>query len=801
MVLSSAFQKLLFLLVRLSVFLINGLGILAALSLPALAELPEELYEQGSKYVKAALVSDHTTVQPSKHDQAPITRVGVLLRVEPGWHIYWKNSGEAALPTKVTWQFPAGWRTGDLQWPLAQRFLERGDITTFGYKGEVLLFADLFSAVAKPEKDTPVLLKAKVTWLVCKDICIPGKAIVEKEIVLSSSGPARVSEDAAKFEKYAALIPAELSPESLPKKFPSFGLTAILSQEIAVPKQSLTGALLLEGLPETDLLAENLQVFPYATQHITIGIPEVAPLDSKKLPVQPESFLVTFPIKVSSEAKGNKTYSLGGVLAFSSTLTQEKHDWGIEWSLPVSVTSAKQPPPITPQFEGISKTAGSFSPLTFRLISYKDIPVEKSYPEPPKAPSASILIALVCAFIGGILLNLMPCVLPIISIKVMSFVDAVDQPRSKTIGAALAFSLGIICSFLALAVLVIALRAAGHQLGWGFQFQHPEFVIVLTLVVYLLGLGFFDVYAISLPFMPEANRSLSRLSPGPVKHFFDGILATALSTPCTAPFLGTALVFAFSQPPLFTVLIFLAIGLGLALPYAYLSTHPKLLRLLPAPGPWMYRLRELMGFLLLGTVVWLLFILNRLTEEGAVWTVALMLLIYLFFWLYKWSRETGGAFRMFLVAALSFFLGLLFVLHTYPRMVDKRTDVSIRGTGVIQWEPYSDELLERARIAHTPLFIDFTADWCLTCKANELLTIETDRVARALKEYGITPVKADWTTGDERITKALRRFGGGGVPLYVVIPANPDQEPIVLPTLPSKGTLIQAFKKGSMKSE
>lgn len=783
------------LLITFSVFLLLSCTLVSA-------EPLDELFEEGSKYVHASLISDHATLQPQKSSKISAAQIGILLRIEAGWHIYWRNSGEAAFPTTVSWKLPSGWTVGKLRWPLPYRFIERGNITTFGYRREVLLFADLFSPTVEPNDNESVLIEAEVKWLACKDVCIPGKARLTKEIPFSITKALQASPEAKIFDVYRALTPAKKETEKKTVSKSGIRLSPILSKNSTKPKETLSFLVLLEGLALSENASEKLQFFPHEHDHFSFGSPELAKLDSRKIPVEKDSFLIRVPLRVSADASVG-THTLSGVLAISDAVGKTKGVQSASWNASLEVGSESSE---NQNHNGMLEAAETFSPLTYRRLSYKDLAKEHSTAKtapvstnPQTSSSSNLLLSLLFAFIGGMLLNLMPCVLPIISIKVMGFVESAEQPRARTVASALAFSAGIICSFLALAGIVITLRLLGYQLGWGFQFQYPEFVLALILIVYVLSLGFFDVYSISLPFLQQANRSVTHLSPGLAKHFFDGILATALSTPCTAPFLGTALVYAFTQPPVITLMIFLAIGVGLALPYAYLSTHPKVLKFLPAPGAWMYRLRELMGFLLLATVIWLLFVLHRLTEEGVVWTLGLMLLLYFALWLQSWAKESTKKKRALVSILISCVLLAGYLILAFPLMVERKNSFQVSKSGIIPWEAFSEELLSQAKASNTGVFIDFTADWCLTCKANEFLIIETEKIKKSLEEHKIMPLKADWTTGNPKITEALKRFGGSGVPLYVVIPANPAQPPIVLPTLPSSESLIEAFKQASIK--
>lgn len=600
----------------------------------ASAELPD-----GTKYVQARLIANVATIQPSDGEKNVQPQIGVLFRIERGWHIYWKDSGEAAQPTVVNWQLPAGWQIGELQWPKPMKFVERGNITTYGYRDEVLLFANLPNPDVIPQDGESVTLRANVHWLVCKDICVPGKASLSLDMPFSTSLPLEPSAELPLFEKYSVLVPAA----------------------------------------------------------------------------------------------------------------------------------------------GFTKS---------------DIPLAPPVIAEPNQSDTSLLLVLVSAFFAGMLLNLMPCVLPVLSIKVLSLVERAEETKINATHSALACMAGVLTSFLALGVSVIVLKNFGKSVGWGFQFQYPEFVVVLITLVFVLSLAFFDLYTVIVPGCQDANRAVSKIKNHFAQQFFDGILVTALSTPCTAPFLGTALAFAFTQNSFFVIAIFLTIGFGLSLPYVVLASNERLLHLLPKPGDWMHRFREFMGFLLLGTVIWLLYVLSKLTEDGVTWALVSLLVLYVLLWAKRTVDQSAfTARRKQLVSVTLIGLCVLSFYYLWPKMTVKRGVVSQAIVeGDIRWEPFSEQRLSQLQAARTPVFLDFTAEWCITCKANEHLVINTNDVAKTIKDNNFIAMRADWTTGDEAVTAALHQYGGHGVPLYVVS-GGELSEPIILPTVLTKDILLEALNR------
>jgi thiol:disulfide interchange protein DsbD len=366
------------------------------------------------------------------------------------------------------------------------------------------------------------------------------------------------------------------------------------------------------------------------------------------------------------------------------------------------------------------------------------------------------------------------------------------------------FSLGILASFLALALIVIVLKSAGQLVGWGFQFQEPLFIIAMCTVVFGFGLSLFGVYEISVPgFLMQGATNIEQKK-GWLAPFSEGVFATILATPCTAPILGTALGFAFSQPASIIILIFAATAFGMALPYLILTAKPKWMKFLPKPGNWMVAAKQFMGFLMMATAVWLLYILGKqLGMEAVIWTVAFLLVVGVACWLIgtfatlSASRSkyfaTWGVALLLVVFGYKIFVGD--VLHA--RDVLSNTAVatpSAEGDG-IAWEPFTIETLESHLKENKSVFIDFTAEWCLTCKVNEKTVLADQAVISKLKEKNIITMKADWTNRNETITRLLQKFGRSGVPLYVLFPAGKPTEPIVLPEVITPSIVIDAVEK------
>jgi len=405
------------------------------------------------------------------------------------------------------------------------------------------------------------------------------------------------------------------------------------------------------------------------------------------------------------------------------------------------------------------------------------------------ADLAGVLQAIGFALIGGLILNVMPCVLPVISLKIFGFVSDAGERPDKAFRLALAFSAGILGCFALLAAIVSFFRAVGAEVGWGFQFQDYRFVLVIACLVFAFALNLFGVFELTVS--ARATGGLAKLAAGHgyAGAFFQGAFATILATPCTAPFLGTASAFAFTQPAWVTFLIFFSIGIGMALPYLLLAIQPKWLRYLPKPGDWMVRLKQLLGFLLLATLLWLSWIVGRLRGvDGMVVLGGLLLIIGILAWIKGSFWTPVSSTRSRVLAALSMVGVLAIALGSYN---------FVTAPSEIPWQTFSQQSLDSALQSGRPIFVDFTADWCLTCKANERFALDIAPVRQAFVQHRVVMLRADWTHGDPEITQILKEHGRAGVPMYLFYPGGKDRPPMVLPELISSQTVLDALKTSS----
>ena len=437
------------------------------------------------------------------------------------------------------------------------------------------------------------------------------------------------------------------------------------------------------------------------------------------------------------------------------------------------------------------------------LVSSSEQPGSRGPPDSPVSVQGSnqpsLWKALVFGFLGGFILNLMPCVLPVISLKIFGFIRQAGDHPERILRHGLAFIAGIFAWFLGLGLVILGLKLAGSEVTWAFQFQNPWFNLAIGCIVLVFALNLFGVFEIVLP--GRASTALAEVSSqeGYAGSFFHGIFATLLATPCTAPFLGTALGFAFSQSPLVILAMFGSVALGMSAPYFFLSAQPGWMKLLPKPGEWMERVKQFMGFPLLATLIWLLYILgNQRGLDAVIWAAAFLLCLAIACWLYgafcgPLSSAKTRAVSLVAIALIVFGGAKFFLVDRFGHSMPPGT--TSRPSDGIAWRPFSQKALDDLLMAGEPVFVDFTADWCISCKFNERTAIDVPAVREAFAKDGIVPMKADWTNANPEITAALKKFGRVGVPFYVVYPRGRSDQPIILPEILTQKIVLEALSK------
>ncbi|MDP9141680.1 MAG: thioredoxin family protein [Pseudomonadota bacterium] len=674
-----------------------------------------------STEVEVELIAEARSLQPGEN--------WVALRVlpNPGWHVYWRNPGDSGIPTKLEWTLPSGVSAGEIHWPYphAERL---GDLTNYGYSGEVLHLVPV--TLAAGASGGSLTLQAKASWLACKDVCIPGKA--ELSLSLPVTLRAEIDPDwAPSFAKARSELPR--SALDWPAQF------AVADNSVSLSLQSSE----LEG-------AEQIAFFPFANDLVNHAATQRLAADGSSLRLS--QALSPYYVEAPTSVDGVVVIERGGK-------TQA-------WEISAKVGEVET----VPGGEEPARNAHGISAgIAAELTDVGDAT--------NAAPPAFALVLLL-ALVGGLILNLMPCVFPVLSLKALALVRHADtaEGAAERRRQTYAYTLGVVLSCVAIAAAMLGLRSAGEAVGWGFQLQSPAFVALMAYVIFALGLSLSGVVEFGVGAMNLGSGLAQR--PGLSGSFFTGVLAVVVASPCTAPFMGSALGYAMTQPAAVSLLVFATLGLGLALPFLLLGWFPALARWLPRPGAWMEQFKQFMAFPLYLTVVWLLWVLSRQTDAQAAAQVMLGL-VAIAFALWLWHRS-GWFARVLKLTALAAAIALLFTLSARPQ-----TGVSAADNS------WSTERVAALRTEGRTIFVDFTADWCLSCKVNERTTLHGERVQNAFSARNVVSLVGDWTRSDPLITAELARFGRNGVPLYLVYVNG--GEPKVLPQLLTPEIVIDAL--------
>ena len=660
--------------------------------------------------VKAWMASDMAApLEPGKPFAATI-----VLDLQPGWHTYWQYPGDSGLPPKVIWRLPEGWTAGPIEFSVPDQYAEPGDMVIYGYEKRQLLQASI-----TPTKDTlknqRYDLKASLTWLACKELCVPGSA----EVTAYKYGP-----------------DAPMLFSGLLNKPPQGNWPLSGKPPFPVSVSGKNGTKLVSFTGESGI---SYEFYPDPAEGTTAGhVTQIA---------SGNSVVFSIPWDGPSPFKGLLVEKLGDA----------RHAWCV-WG---------------------ESSAPSVESSTSGL-------------------AVGVLItALFSGFLGGLILNLMPCVLPVISLKIFSFIAQAGESPGRIFRHGLAFAAGIFVWFLGLGVLVIALKGGGSQVTWGaFQFQNPWFVIALSVLVFLFALNLFGVFEITLPGSAATSLDHAASKRGYAGSFFQGLFATLLATPCTAPFLGSALGFAFAQSGAVILAVFASVALGMSLPYLLLSERPGWRKWIPKPGTWMERFKQFMGFPLLATNLWLLWVLqNQRGSEAVLLLLGLFLVLGFCAWFYGSFLGMATPARVLLLVILVLVSGISFGLLGSTIQGVSPVKTSVSAGEEIAWVRYSPSSLDVLRAEGKSVFLDFTASWCLTCQFNERTAINVPAVRQLLREKGITAMKGDWTNSDPAITATLKSFGRVGVPLAVYYPSGMGSEPILLPELLTEKIVLETLGK------
>jgi thiol:disulfide interchange protein DsbD len=684
----------------------SGLVGLWALALPALATSAVVTTEQ----VRAELVAHAPEgVAPGR----PLW-LGLAIDHPPGWHTYWRNPGDAGLPTTLRWSLPDGFAAGAIEWPLPRR-VQVGPLVSFGYVGALLLPV----RVSVPEgfDGTVLPVRLRADWLVCKDVCIPEGGDFALDIPAQASTSAHAARFAAAWAQQPQPVQAQASAR-------------VEGDALVVSAAALPAA----------LHGRELHFFPEQAGVIDNAATSVQRWDGA-------AWELRVPLS---------RYRSEGPTHIDAVLVDAQAGSGVRVGLPVS---GDWPPP------------GSVA------LAPPAAPAAAAGAPPPAPAMPGFLLALLLAAVGGALLNLMPCVFPVLALKVMSFADHAHERRQLVAGG-LAYTAGVVLSFLALAALLLALRAGGEQIGWGFQLQSPAFVAVMALLFTLIGLNLAGVYQFNL--VLPGNLAALRARHPVADSALTGVLVVAVASPCTAPFMGAALGVAVTLPAAQALAVFAALGLGMALPYLLATLWPSLARALPRPGPWMLRFKSLMAFPMFATVVWLLWVLgHQIGVDGATGVLGALLALAFVAWALGTPGMGHGARAGFGVASLAVFGLTLAWAAPSLRTVDAPAPAAVAADA--RWQPWSAQAVAAANAQGRAVFVDFTAAWCVTCQINKRV-LDDPVVLADFELRNVALMRADWTRPDAAIAAELARLGRNGVPVYALY--LPGQAlPLLLPEL------------------
>jgi thiol:disulfide interchange protein DsbD len=773
-----------------------GLVFAAALACPASVAAAAAI-DPGADYVRAELVAEQDGVVPGQ-----AAALGLRLRHAPHWHTYWVMPGDAGLPTQLKWKLEPGYVAGPVQWPVPE-LLRVGELANYGYEGTVLLPVSVQVPASAPTGGTATFA-LHADWLVCNDLCIPGGADLSIGLPIRAAADTHLAPEAAAIAAARRLVPGPIA--------------------LGAGKASLNGQRLALEFAGPRAPPRTLEFFPYEAGRIEAAA-------KQRLTVRGQQ--VRLELQAATPV-GADFRALRGVLVADGGPGAGANGWAGTIDLPLKVSAASLPAVVagaTPGSPGPAQGAppaggfdGSAAPVVGAAPA-RAVALASSAPAPggearPSSAVVSLALALAGAFLGGLILNLMPCVFPVLSLKLIALVQhrGVAPARLRLHGAA--FALGVVLSFLGLAGLLLAFRAAGSQIGWGFQLQSPLVIAGLIGLFFVIGLNLLGAFEFTLgsAAIDRVANSVSGMGAeslddlaepeGLGGSFATGVLAALVASPCTAPFMGAALGFAVTQSAPLALLVFAALGAGMATPYLVLTLVPSWLERLPRPGAWMERLKQIMAFPMFLTCVWLFWVLGQQIDMDAVaGMLAALVGVGLWAWATGLVQRGAPRYRWLAGVAVLATLATLAPLLRSALRPEAATGLAaltprlsslapglLAETGpvpVAAWSHWTQNVQVQALAQGNPVFVDFTAAWCITCQANKRLVLHDERVEAAFRAHGVVRLQADWTRRDEAISRELARLQRSGVPVYVLYDRRGVQH--VLPEILSTQAVLDAL--------
>ncbi|WIM11549.1 protein-disulfide reductase DsbD domain-containing protein [Enhydrobacter sp.] len=654
--------------------------------------------------------------------------VGLRETIRPHWHTYWKNPGDAGQPTDIRWKLPAGVGAGPVVWPAPTK-IDVGGVVNYGFEGDILLLVKI-----TPPADfagSTLSLAADANWLVCSDVCIPEEGRFDLTLPVGTAAIPADPATRALFDAARRQVPTE-SP------WPArFGLAASGDPVLVVDARGLK--------PDT---IRDVYFFPAEWGPVANMAKQTAHVTADGIRI---------PLK-KGDAKAAAPQQIAGTLTLNEKTGDGEHRQAFD-------IVARLDPAVT---------AGTAPPA-----------------ESGEGEALSLWQALAFALLGGLILNLMPCVFPVLAMKAASFVRLAGHSRGEIRRDGIAYTAGVLASFSLMAATVLAIRSSFGEVSWGFQFQSPIFSLLIAYLFFVVGLNLSGVFEVGGRLAGVGQGLAGR--GGIIGAFFTGVLAVIVATPCTAPFMAAALGFALSQPAPQTVGVLLAMGFGLALPYLALTFMPALQRLMPRPGAWMDRLRQLLAFPMYASAVWMVWVLTQQTgADGVLYALGGMVLIAFALWLLRLGAPASPAIwlhRGIATTAVLLAFAAALKLEDRPATAASASSGPAAGVSFDGWERFSRSRLAEAVAARKPVFVDFTAAWCITCLVNERVALETAATRRAFEQTGTVKLKGDWTNRDPEITATLKEHGRAGVPLYLYWAPGADR-PKILPQILTEASVV-----------
>jgi thiol:disulfide interchange protein DsbD len=714
--------------------------------------------------VKATLKSEQDSIAPGQS-----IWVALEFDIRDGWHTYWRNPGDSGQATQLAWNLPPGLTAGDIEWPTPHRFVV-APLVNYGYAKHAV---HLVKITASPDLKAaaPLDVKAKASWLVCADVCIPESADLDLKLPVSAAGGPKDPAAAELFERARAELPGA-APATSSARIADGRLVITLGKEWGGTLSRI----------------KSLAFYPFDDGVIEYAAPQT---------LSRRDGAIDLAVKLGYQPP--RAGNVRGILIATEEGGASGQSGAQDTEVPIEIAATLSGAPASASDRAPESAAGAgFAPAGSAVVASADSALATT-----RTPGLVALMLL--AVLGGLILNLMPCVFPVLSIKAISLVAQAKTHPAAVRGKGLMFAAGVIASMLVLAGVLLGLRAGGEQIGWGFQLQSPLFVTFMVYLLLAVGLNLSGVFEVGGG-LAGVGDSLTH-GDGLRASFFTGVLTTLVATPCTAPFMAAAVGAALTQSPVVALSIFTSLGVGLSLPYLALCFAPWLRRALPKPGAWMDTMKQIFAFPMYASAAWLLWVLAQQTSPlGLGAALAGALLVAFAAWAYQKSKGSTAAGRLTAIATAAAAVLLAIALPVRLASVASAAPTGMAapatpgsapaaaGDSEENWQPYDAARVEALQASGAPLLVNFTASWCLTCLVNERNAFADPAVIEVFRRKGVTLMKGDWTNRDTAITQALAHFGRAGVPLYVVYNSKPGAAaPVVLPQLLSAGVVASAF--------